>query len=129
MDAWPILCIFTLFDATQAMGLAVIRGTGRQGQGAILTVTAYLGLGIPLAYTFGISKDLGTMGLWVGPTAACAYLTMMYNILIACMDWPSLLLEIKERRDHENAERNRILQEQLAASSKNVSDDFERAVN
>lgn len=109
MSAWPILCTFTLFDATQSVGSALIRATGKQGQGALLTVTAYLGLGIPLAYTFGISKDMGTMGLWIGPTAACAYLTLMYNILIACIDWPSLLLEIKERRDTENAERNRIL--------------------
>lgn len=28
-DAWPILIIFTLFDTTQAMGMSVIKATGK----------------------------------------------------------------------------------------------------
>ena len=60
---------------------------------------------------------MGTKGLWIGPLAACAYLTIGYNILIACLDWDELFKEIQERRDQENE-----MREQL---SKN--DDFMRA--
>ena len=35
----------------------------------------------------------------------------MYNILIVCLDWPALYVEIRERRDEEKAERQRLLDE------------------
>ena len=28
-SAWPVLCIFAFFDTVQAMGLSVIRGSGK----------------------------------------------------------------------------------------------------
>ena len=101
--------------------MAVIRGTGKQSVGAICTLTAYWVFGIPIAWYCALYKDMGTMGLWIGPTVACAYLTIVYNILIACINWPDLFKEIRERRDTENAERNRILQEELAASTVNTT--------
>ena len=50
----------------------------------------------------------------------------MYNVLIACINWPSLLEEIRERRDTEKKERQRILEEELLASGRNLSDNFSR---
>ena len=88
------------------MGLSVIRGSGKQASGAIFTLTGYWLLGIPLAYFFALHRDMGIRGLWIGPTAACAYLTLMYTILIMCINWPALFTEIKERRDAENALRD-----------------------
>jgi phosphopantothenate synthetase len=70
---------------------------------------------------------MGTRGLWIGPTAACAFLTITYNILIACIDWPDLIKEIRERRDKEKEEQNRILQEAKTAKLENdFFDDFEK---
>jgi len=70
---------------------------------------------------------MGTRGLWIGPTAACAFLTITYNILIACIDWPDLIKEIRERRDKEKEEQNRILQEAKTVKLENdFSDDFEK---
>ena len=69
----------------------------------MLTSSAYWAFGIPLAWFFGMHQDLGVRGLWVGPVVACAYLTIMYNILIFCINWPSLYEEIRERRRVENA--------------------------
>ena len=98
-----------------------------------MTSSAYWAFGIPLAWLFGLHLEEGIKGLWYGPLAACAYLTVMYNILILCINWPSLYVEIVERRDVEKAESARILAEELAASElkdKNDAangDDFERA--
>ena len=70
---------------------------------------------------------MGTRGLWIGPTAACAFLTITYNILIACIDWPDLIKEIRERRDKDKEDQNRILQESKTAKLENdFSDDFEK---
>ena len=74
---------------------------------------------------------MGVRGLWIGPTAACAYLTLMYNILIMCINWPELFKEIRERRDAENELRDRVLAERAEASILNenkddVDDDFKK---
>lgn len=79
------------------MGLSVIRGTGKQSLGAIFTITAFVLLGVPLAFFCGIVKEMGVFGLWIGPTVACAYLTVMYNVLIACIDWNKVFAEIREK--------------------------------
>ena len=52
--AWPILLVFTLFDATQAMSAAFIKASGKQCNGAILTSSGYCVIGIPLAWFFGM---------------------------------------------------------------------------
>ena len=122
--AWPLLCTFTLFDTVQAMGLSVIRGSGKQASGAVLTLTAYWLLGIPLAYFFALYKGMGVRGLWIGPTAACAYLSLMYNILIMCINWPALFEEIRKRRDDENALKERLAAEKLRKQiNDNASED------
>ena len=53
---------------------------------------------------------------------------MTYNILILCINWPALYVEIEERRAVENAEAQRILLENLAQSSavQGEQDDYER---
>ena len=87
VQAWPVLCVFSFFGTTQSMGFSMIRGTGKQSVGAICTSTAYVVIGIPLAYYCAIVKEMGTWGLWIGPAAASAYLTVMSNLLIACINW------------------------------------------
>ena len=99
------------------MGLSVIRGTGKQSLGAIFTITAFVLLGVPLAYFCGIVKEMGVFGLWIGPTVACAYLTVMYNVLIACIDWNKVFTEIRSRRDNERIEREKILMKEVEEKS------------
>ena len=92
----------------------------------MLTSSAYWAFGIPLAWFFGMHQGLGVRGLWVGPVVACAYLTIMYNILIFCINWPSLYEEIRERRRVENEERSRYLRESLLAAKTGADDDYTR---
>mmetsp|Transcript_7652 Transcript_7652/g.9210 ORF Transcript_7652/g.9210 Transcript_7652/m.9210 type:complete len:169 (-) Transcript_7652:100-606(-) len=124
-QAWPVLLIFTLFDATQITSAAFIKATGKQCNGAIFTSSGYWLFGIPIAYYFGLHLQLGVLGLWIGPVVACAYLTLMYNVLISCFRWDKLYDEIEERRRTENEERSRLLQETLMQARGN-QDDFTR---
>ena len=61
---------------------------------------------------------MGSRGLWIGPTTACAYLTLMYNLLICCIKWPELFEELRERRDKEKAEKARLLAEEKLATGR-----------
>ena len=93
--AWYVLIAFTIFDTTQAMGIGIIRASGKQYIGAILTGVAYMLIGIPISYVCGFIYDLDNTGLWVGPTVAVAFNTICYNIIIVCMDWEKLIKSIK----------------------------------
>ena len=81
----------------------------------MLTSSAYFVLGIPLSWYLSLHLDMGIPGLWYGPTLACFYLTLSYNIYIGCIDWDKLFVEIEERRVTENEERDRLLRESLEA--------------
>ena len=73
----------------------MIRGTGKQCQAAVLSITAYWVIGIPLAYLLAFVVDLELSGLWIGFAAASAYLTITYNILIVCINWPKVYEEVR----------------------------------
>ena len=45
----------------------------------------------------------GLTGLWSGPVAACAFVTLAYNQLINSLDFRGVYREIRQRRDDENA--------------------------
>ena len=122
IDAWPILILFTLFDTTQAMGMSVIRASGKQTFGAIITGTAYFLFGIPVSYWLAFQKDMGCRGLWWGPTVAVAYNTLWYNVIILRMDWPKLIKEIQERREAEEKIREELALER--AEQETCEDDF-----
>ena len=122
-SAWPILIIFTFFDTTQAMGQSVIRATGKQGLGALITGTAYFAVGIPFSYWMAFSKGQDIRGLWWGPTLATAYNTLWYNVIIFRIDWPALIRENKERKAKEIALREELKRQEALEQG----DDFEKA--
>lgn len=93
-SAWPVLMVFTIFDTTQAMGMSIIKASGKQSLGAVVTGTAYFLVGIPISYYFAFAREMSIEGLWWGPTIATAYNTLWYNIIIARIDWPELIGDI-----------------------------------
>lgn len=86
-DAWNVLIIFTFFDTTQAMAMYVIRGSGKQVMGSIITGIAYFFVGIPISYWCAFERGMDLKGLWCGPIAAVAFNTVFYNVLIYRIDW------------------------------------------
>ena len=87
---------------------------GKQGIGAFVTVTAYFFTGIPISYYFMFKPDYedGIRGLWFGPTFATFFMTVLYNVIIYFIDWPSLFKEIEQRRSDENAMRVKLAEKQ-----------------
>ena len=86
-----MLLVYTFFDTTQAVGGSVVRAAGKQGIGALVTSTSYFVCGIPLSYYCAFKMDFGIKGLWFGPLVSAILMTVLYHLIISCIDWPDLL--------------------------------------
>lgn len=65
----PLLALFQIADALTGVAGGVLRGTGRQGASATISLTAYYVIGLPigLVLTFlGSGPHLGLAGMWIG---------------------------------------------------------------
>merc|ERR1712160_142003 len=54
-------------------------------------------LGIPLSYTLAFIADYGLAGLWCGTLASSIACCTAYAVIICRIDWPIMLLEVKEK--------------------------------
>lgn len=79
--AWPILCIFVVFDTAQGVAASVIKGTGMQSIGALVTSSAYWAFGIPMALILVYVFDQGIRGLWYAALFAVVYNFTFYCII------------------------------------------------
>jgi MATE family multidrug resistance protein len=73
------------FDAYQGVGLAVVRGIGRQNVGFWLNLVAYYLVGLPLGSALMLGAHMGVFGVWTGFAVALALLACMvvvYNFTI-----------------------------------------------
>ena len=69
-NAMVVFVVFLIGDSAQVLGANVIKGTGMQGTGAVCTIVAYLVVGLPLSCYFTFSKEMGLVGIWLGPAIA-----------------------------------------------------------
>ena len=67
------------------------------GIGSILSFSGYFVFGIPIAWFFAFYKDMGITGIWIGPTFACIFLFVCYNIVISRTDLQFIVNQIQER--------------------------------
>jgi multidrug resistance protein, MATE family len=65
----PIAGVFQLFDGAQVVGVGVLRGSGDTRIPMILHLTAFWGIGFPLSWYLGFTRQQGATGLWWGLAA------------------------------------------------------------
>jgi MATE family multidrug resistance protein len=80
-----------MFDTTQGVAASVLRASGNQKLGAVITFIAYWCLAIPLTLKMAFRLEFGIAGIWVGPTVACAFNTVSYLVIYERIDWVSLI--------------------------------------
>ncbi|PWN53420.1 MATE efflux family protein, partial [Violaceomyces palustris] len=84
----PILALFQVADGVCGIAGGVLRGTGRQAQGAVINMTAYYVVGIPIGLALSFSKlHWGLSGLWWGLTIALLYGAFGTTWFITRTDW------------------------------------------
>jgi len=77
------MAVFVLFDGVQGVCSGVLRGSGKQSVGAVLNLTAFYVIGLPMAYVFTFKLGAGVNGLLVGISMGtlfqdCALLYLLF---------------------------------------------------
>lgn len=61
-----IAAFFQLSDGIQAVGLGILRGMADVKVPTLITLVAYWGIGIPIAYVLAFPVGWGAQGIWIG---------------------------------------------------------------
>lgn len=72
--------IFQISDATQAIGVGLLRGIKDVKVPTILVTLAYWGIGIPVGYYLAFKCNMGAVGIWLGFVAGLSASSISLNI-------------------------------------------------
>ena len=70
--------------------------------------------------------DFGIKGLWFGPTVSVILMTVLYNMIIGCIDWQDLLYKMELRRQEENARIANLRSEERQVTTEEADDEERR---
>lgn len=65
----------------------MLRGSGHQKAGSIVTLCAYYPIGIPLALLLGFTAHLELTGFWIGMVGGMAFSVTTLVVLVSRLDW------------------------------------------
>ena len=83
----PIAAFFQISDSLNSIGSGVLRGCGRQHLGALLNLSGYYLVGLPLAILFTFKLNIGLQGMWYGLTFATIAVCIAMVTAILRTDW------------------------------------------
>ena len=66
MQVLPVVFICFFFDVVQSQRQGVIRGLNLQRSAALITITCYYGIAVPVGVVFAFKQDKGVEGLRAG---------------------------------------------------------------
>ncbi|KAB5588731.1 MATE efflux family protein [Ceratobasidium theobromae] len=96
----PLLALFQIVDGATAVTDGVLRATGRLGLGAIINMTAYYCIGIPLGLFLAFWRGMELKGLWVGITAALFYAASVSVYAVSRTNWELEVENARKRSKH-----------------------------
>lgn len=93
----PLVALFQVFDATSAVTGGIMRAMGKQFTGALLNLSAYYLLGIPVGIWFAFWWDMKLHGLWIGLTLSLVYCSVLGIIICLRSDWEYEVKKVMNR--------------------------------
>ena len=95
----PIFCIFVLFDSIANVISGIVRSSGFQKWGALITFVTYWLIGMPLSYLAAFKWKMGLVGIWIGPTVAIILNALCYTTIYLMTDWEKMVREASKERE------------------------------
>jgi len=97
----PLVALFQVVDGLAATSGGILRAQGKQFTGALLNISAYYVIGIPLGIYLGFKHNMGLVGLWIGMSAALAYGGVVGVCLCLRTDWQEEVQKVRKRAEKE----------------------------
>lgn len=93
----PLCALFQVFDCTCAVTGGILRAQGKQLTGAVLNLSAYYVIGIPLGMLLAFKYNMGLHGLWTGLTVSLVYCAVLGAWLALTTDWQHQVDKVERR--------------------------------
>ena len=74
-----IASLFQISDATQAIGVGLLRGIKDVRVPTAFVAVAYWAIGIPIGYVLSFQLKLGALGIWIGFVAGLTASSILLN--------------------------------------------------
>ncbi|KAL1717095.1 mate-domain-containing protein, partial [Schizophyllum commune] len=97
----PLVALFQVFDGTSAVTGGIFRAKGQQFTGALLNLSAYYIMGIPMGVWLAFSFDYGLHGLWIGLTLSLVYCAAFGWWFAWRTDWEREVAKVQARVERE----------------------------
>ncbi|KAH9991563.1 mate-domain-containing protein [Russula vinacea] len=83
----PVVALFQVFDSLSGVSGGILRARGKQFTGALLNLSAYYALGLPIGLWLTFRRNMGLHGLWSGLTVSLIYSAAVGVWLALKTDW------------------------------------------
>ncbi|KAB5592883.1 MATE efflux family protein [Ceratobasidium theobromae] len=97
----PLVAVFQVVDGMSAVTGGALRARGKQSLGALVNVTAYYVIGIPLGVYLAFWWDMKLQGLWIGLASALFYSAVVSAYVVLRTDWAKEVLRVRARLEED----------------------------
>ncbi|KAJ3589455.1 hypothetical protein NHX12_010300 [Muraenolepis orangiensis] len=92
-DVVVLYCFMHVMEALAGVTTGIIRGVGKQRVGALFTLLAYYGVGLPIGLSLMFIVGMGIVGLWLGLLICVTIETGFYLFYIFKLNWRQVTKE------------------------------------
>jgi MATE family multidrug resistance protein len=108
----PLAAFYQLLDGMNSICGGVFRGCGHQKAGALINLTGFYLIGIPIGLVAAFKFEWGLLGLWAGISIGLLVQSAFELAWISRIDWAHEAVIAKERLAAESARQSRTDPEQ-----------------
>lgn len=98
----PLVALFQIVDGLSAVTAGALRARGKQSLGALVNVTAYYVIGIPLGIYLAFWWNMDLQGLWIGLATALLYSAVVSANVVLRTDWDKEVSRVRARLEEDS---------------------------